>query len=185
MRLPLAMRALGLPLLLSALLWQPARPQAGEFDLLAVDIGQGGNAIVLVRTAHHALLYDTGPRYSLESDAGQRVLVPLLRALDVRLDTVVLSHRDADRTGGAPAVLAMQPQAGLRRSIEDSHPLQALRHSQRCAAGQQWEWDGVRFTFLHPLAVDYETATKPNAVSCVLRIDNGRASALLAGEHRA
>jgi competence protein ComEC len=35
---------------------------------------------VLVRTATHSLLYDTGPRYSLESDAGHRVLVPLLRA---------------------------------------------------------------------------------------------------------
>ncbi|WP_256734812.1 DNA internalization-related competence protein ComEC/Rec2 [Variovorax sp. dw_954] len=180
MRLPLAMRALGLPLLLSALLWQPGRPEPGEFDLLAADIGQG-NA-VLVRTAHHALLYDTGPRYSLESDAGQRVLVPLLRALDVRLDTVVLSHRDADHTGGAPAVLATQPQAALRSSIEEMHPLQELRRSDKCVAGQHWEWDGVRFEFLHPVAADYESATKPNAISCVLRIDNGRASALLAGD---
>ncbi|MEJ8851951.1 DNA internalization-related competence protein ComEC/Rec2 [Variovorax rhizosphaerae] len=180
MRLPLAMRVLGLPLLLSALLWQPARPATGEFDLLAADVGQG-NA-VLVRTAHHALLYDTGPRYSLESDAGLRVLVPLLRALDVRLDTVVLSHRDADHTGGAPAVLATQPQAALRSSIEDGNPLQQLRHSDRCVAGQRWEWDGVRFEFLHPLAADYDRASKPNAISCVLRIDNGRASVLLAGD---
>jgi competence protein ComEC len=180
MRLPLALRALGLPLLLSALLWQPARPPSGEFELLAADIGQG-NA-VLVRTARHTLVYDTGPRYSLESDAGQRVLVPLLRALDERVDTVVLSHRDADHTGGAPAVLAIQPQAELRSSIENDHPLQALRHSDKCLAGQHWEWDGVRFEFLHPLAADYETATRPNAISCVLRIDNGRASALLAGD---
>jgi competence protein ComEC len=48
------------------------------FELLAADVGQG-NA-VLVRTARHALLYDAGPRYSLESDAGHRVLVPLLQA---------------------------------------------------------------------------------------------------------
>ena len=109
MRLPWALRMQGLPLLLPALLWQVPRPPAGEFELLAADIGQG-NA-VLVRTATHSLLYDAGPRYSLESDAGHRVLVPLLRALGERLDSVVLSHRDSDHTGGAPAVLAMHADA--------------------------------------------------------------------------
>jgi ComEC/Rec2-related protein len=125
MRLPWTLRALGLPLLLPVLLWQAPRPAAGEFELLAADIGQG-NA-VLVRTATHSLLYDAGPRYSLESDAGHRVLVPLLRAYGERLDMLVLSHRDIDHTGGAPAVLAMQPQAGVLSSIEATHPLQALR----------------------------------------------------------
>lgn len=181
MRLPWSARLLGVPLLLPVLLWQVPRPPAGEFDLLAADIGQG-NA-VLVRTATHSLLYDAGPRYSLDSDAGQRVLVPLLRALGERLDTVVLSHRDSDHTGGAPAVLAMQPQAALLSSIEATHPLQALRPARRCLAGQRWRWDGVDFELLHPVEADYErVAAKPNSVSCVLRIGNGRASVLLAGD---
>lgn len=180
MRLPGSMRALGLPLLLPVLLWQAPRPPAGEFELLAADVGQG-NA-VLVRTATHSLLYDSGPRYSLESDAGHRVLVPLLRALDEDLDTLVLSHRDSDHTGGAPAVLAMQPRARLLSSIEPGHALQALRPARRCEAGQQWEWDGVRFEVLHPAEADYSAFTRPNAVSCVLRIASGRASAILAGD---
>jgi competence protein ComEC len=180
MRLPWSMRALGLPLLLPVLLWQTPRPPGSEFELLAVDIGQG-NA-VLVRTAAHSLLYDSGPRYSLESDAGHRVIVPLLRAMDERLDMVVLSHRDIDHTGGAPAVLAMQPQAALLSSIEATHPLQALRPAERCVAGKHWEWDGVRFEILHPLADDYTPTAKPNALSCVLRISNGRATAILAGD---
>lgn len=180
MRLPWSMRALGLPLLLPVLLWQMPRPAAGEFELLAADIGQG-NA-VLVRTATHSLLFDTGPRYSLESDAGHRVLVPLLRAFDERLDMLVLSHRDTDHTGGAPAVLEMQPQAVLLSSIEATHPLQALRPAQRCEAGQRWTWDGVSFEVLHPFDADYRSFTRPNAVSCVLRIGNGRATALLAGD---
>ena len=180
MRLPWRMRLLGVPLLLPVLLWQTPRPPSGTFDLLALDVGQG-NA-VLIRTASHSLLYDTGPRYSLESDAGHRVLVPLLRALDERLDTVVLSHRDLDHVGGAPAVLAMQPQASLLSSIEATHPLQALRPVQRCEAGQRWEWDGVTFEVLHPLAADYERGLKSNALSCVLRIGNGRQTALLVGD---
>ena len=180
MRLPWPWRLLGMPLLLPVMLWQPAPVAPGQFELLGADIGQG-NA-VLVRTATHALLYDTGPRFSRDSDAGHRVLVPLLRALGVRLDMLVLSHRDSDHTGGAPAVLAMQPQARLLASIEDGHELQALRPATRCVAGQRWVWDGVDFEVLHPAAGDYETSNKSNAMSCVLRISNGVQTALLAGD---
>ena len=180
MRLPWSWRLLGMPLLAPVLLWQMPRPAAGEFDLLAADIGQG-NA-VLVRTATHSLLYDAGPRYSLDSDAGQRVLVPLLRALGERIDLVVLSHRDIDHTGGAPAVLTSQPQAKLLSSIELDHPLQALRPAQPCMAGQRWVWDGVDFEVLHPVEGDDRFVTRPNGLSCVLRVGNGRSKVLLAGD---
>ena len=180
MRLPWHWRALGIPLLLPVLLWQPVPVATGQFELLAADIGQG-NA-VLVRTATHTLLYDTGPRFSRESDAGNRVLVPLLRALGERVDVLMLSHRDSDHIGGAPAVLAMQPQASLMSSIEDSHELQALRKSTRCVAGQHWAWDGVTFDVLHPAAADYDVANKSNAMSCVLRISSGAQTALLVGD---
>ena len=175
-----SMRVLGVPLLLPVLIWRAPLPMQGEFELLAADIGQG-NA-VLVRTANHALLYDAGPRFSLESDAGHRVLVPLLQALHTRLNTVVLSHRDMDHVGGASAVLTMQPQAELLSSIEGGNMLQSLRPAQRCVAGQHWEWDGVQFDILHPQAGDYETPAKSNAMSCVLRISNGERTALLAGD---
>ncbi len=182
--LPWSLRGLGVPLLLPVLLWQPVLPAQGEFELLGADVGQG-NA-VLVRTARHALLYDAGPRYSLESDAGHRVLVPLLQTLQTRLDRVVLSHRDTDHVGGAAAVLAMQPQADLLSSIAPDHSLQSMRPAQRCEEGQRWDWDGVQFEVLHPRAQDYDALDrgdpKPNALSCVLRISTARASALLVGD---
>ncbi|MFZ3084469.1 DNA internalization-related competence protein ComEC/Rec2 [Rhodoferax ferrireducens] len=180
MQLPWSLRLLGLPLMLPVLLWQAPRPPVGQFELLAADIGQG-NA-VLVRTAHHALLYDAGPRFSRESDAGHRVLVPLLRALDVRLDTLLLSHRDSDHTGGALALLAMQPQATVLSSIEDTHELQVVHPVTRCVSGQRWRWDGVDFEVLHPQAADYGAVRKSNAMSCVLRLSNGVQSALLVGD---
>ena len=180
-RLPLTLRVMGLPLLLPVLLWQAPLPPVGAFELLAADIGQG-NA-VLVRTANHALLYDAGPRYSLESDAGHRVLLPLLQALKVRLDMLLLSHRDTDHVGGAPAVLAMQPQALLLSSIASDDALQGLRVARRCEAGQHWEWDGVRFDILHPQGADYASVHVPNALSCVLRIQSaGARVALLVGD---
>ena len=180
LRLPWHWRVLGIPLLLPVLLWQPARVAPGQFELLAADIGQG-NA-VLVRTARHTLLYDAGPRLSPSSDAGSRVLVPLLGALGERLDMLMLSHRDLDHIGGASAVLAMQPQARLLSSIEDGHALQARHPATRCVAGQRWDWDGVAFEVLHPAAADYGAPRKSNAMSCVLRISNGTQTALLAGD---
>lgn len=165
---PWSLRWLGGALVLPALLWQPVRPAYGEFSLLAADIGQG-NA-VLVRTQHHALLYDAGPRYSRESDAGHRVLVPLLRALGVQLDMLVVSHRDSDHAGGAASVLAAHPGASLLSSMEEGEAPPGAHRPIQCHAGQAWTWDGVSFTVLHPEASDYPATGRPNAVSCVLRV---------------
>lgn len=178
LRGPWSWRVWGLPLMLPALLWQPVRPPHGQFELLAADVGQG-NA-VLLRTAHHSLLYDAGPRYSPESDAGHRVLVPLLSQLGERLDVLMLSHRDTDHTGGAQAVLAYQPGLALWSSLEPAHPLAQRAGHQRCEAGRHWTWDGVRFEVLHPPAGGFEG--RPNALSCVLRVQGAGGSALLAGD---
>ncbi len=180
MRLPWSLRFAGLPLLLPVLLWQVPRPAVGHFELLAADVGQGSS--VIVRTADHALVYDAGPRFSRDSDAGHRVLVPLLSALDLSLDRVILSHRDLDHIGGGPALLALQPQATLLSSIEDDHEIRSLRDSERCVAGMRWQWDGVEFAVLHPGANDYELSKKSNAMSCTLRIVGAGSSALFVGD---
>ena len=179
-RLPFSWRWQGLLWLAPVLLWQSVRPASGEFELLMLDIGQGSS--VLVRTAGHSLLYDTGARHSERSDAGQRILVPLLAALDERLDRLVLSHADNDHAGGAPAVLQARPQARVMGSLPPAHPLHASPGVTTCQAGQQWEWEGVRFEVLHPAAGAAITEANTNASSCVLRISNGRRSALLAGD---
>lgn len=180
MRVPIWLRFFGVALVLPMLSWQKPRPAQGTFELVAADMGQGH--AVLLRTATHSLLYDTGPRYSAETDAGQRVLVPLLRAWGERLDRIVISHQDSDHSGGAPAVMAMQPQADVLTSVPAEHPLQQLGSMQRCERGQSWVWDGVRLEVLHPSAADYERKLKPNALSCVLRVSAANASAMLVGD---
>jgi competence protein ComEC len=177
LRLPGVLRAAGLLLLWPVLLWSPARPAPAQFELLAIDVGQG--SAVLVRTAGHSLLYDTGPRYSPESDAGQRVVVPLLRALGERPDAVVVSHRDSDHAGGTEAVRAAWPQARWLSSYE-ADP------RQRCLAGQRWHWDGVDFEILHPQPEHYHpdgaARLSSNAMSCVLRVATPTHSAFLGGD---
>ena len=166
---PWTLRCWGLPFMFPALIWQMHQPAWGQFDLWAVDVGQG--SAVLLKTRHHTLLYDAGPQYSEESDAGQRVLVPLMTRMGVHLDKLILSHRDLDHTGGAASVLSSQKSAELLTSLEADHSLTQSRNAQRCEAGQKWEWDGVRFEILHPQPSDYERMASTNSLSCVLRVD--------------
>lgn len=184
---PAGWRCWGLAMCLPALWWPSPAPAHGEFDLMAVDIGQG-NA-VLVRTARHSLLYDTGPQYGLDSNAGDRVLVPLLQALGLRLDALWLSHRDNDHTGGALAVHAAQPQAEVwgSDSVILDPALAGLGAVRRCQAGQHWEWDGVRLEVLHPSAGERLPSARAlahaNAGSCVLLLRSASGvQALLAGD---
>lgn len=180
--LPWRLRLLALPLAMPLLL--PARdlPAAGQFELTVVDVGQGTS--VLVRTLRHLMVYDAGPQYSRESDAGERVLLPLLRARgEERIDRLVLSHRDLDHVGGAAALLKNVPVGELLSSLETEHPLRAATpNPARCAAGQSWVWDGVRFDVLHPQPADYDRALKSNAMSCVIKVSGPQGTALLTGD---
>jgi len=181
--LPWRVRAWALPLALP-LLWPVVqRPPPGAFELTAVDIGQG--TAVLVRTRHYLLVYDTGPAYARDGDAGARIVLPLLRARgEQRVDLLMLSHRDSDHVGGAASLQSALPVAQWSSSLEQSHPLRALaREHRRCDAGQSWLWDGVRFDVLHPDAADHARERKPNALSCVVRVEGADgASALLTGD---
>ncbi|MED5621289.1 DNA internalization-related competence protein ComEC/Rec2 [Ideonella sp. BN130291] len=190
--LPWRWRLLAMPLALP-LLW-PAVPQPphGRYELLAADVGQG--TAVLLRTRSHQLLYDTGPQYSPESNAGDRVLLPLLRLRGTEpLDLLMLSHSDTDHVGGAASLLAHWPVSALSSSLPPGHALLAkgVQHTP-CQAGQQWQWDGVRFTVLHPSAQALQPPPpgtkppKPNALSCVLRVEDAAGhSVLLTGDAEA
>ena len=168
-------RWLGLCLLLPALFWPPPRPLAGAAWVDVLDVGQG--MAVVVRTAEHTLLYDTGPLYSADANAGQRIVVPYLRAIGVgQLDTLLVSHRDKDHSGGMTAVQESLPVVRLLSSITELA-------GERCAAGQRWQWDGVRFSILHPDSADYAIkAKKTNNMSCVLRVEATGGSALLTAD---
>ena len=177
-------RWLGLATWIPLLAAEPTHPAPGRMTVTAFDVGQG--MALLIETSGHRLLYDTGPAYGPDNNAGGRVIVPYLRARGIaRLDGMVISHSDTDHAGGALAVLDGVRTGWVLSSLAPGHPIaQAAPRHVACAAGQRWTWDGVLFEVLHPLAASYADATlKPNARGYALRVSTGAGtSMLLAGD---
>lgn len=166
------LRLPGLFLLLPALLLDGKPLPAGLAQVWLLDVGQGLS--VLVRTREHALLYDAGPSFG-DFDMGERVVLPSLRALDLRgLDLLLLSHADNDHAGGAVAVARGLPVARVLSG--EAQRLPAELRAEPCA-GQRWQWDGVDFQLWR-----WEAGTRGNQRSCVLRVTAAGESLLLTGD---
>lgn len=168
-------RWLGLVMFLPLAFTRPEQPETGNFKMTLLDVGQGLSAVV--QTPHHVLVYDTGAKFSEQSDMGQSVLLPFLRKQGVdRIDSLVVSHGDNDHIGGAESLLA-----GIEtEQVLTSVPQQLSSHSPiACAAAQSWDWDGVIFTVLSPRPPGF---VSENDNSCVLKIQSEKNSVLLTGD---
>lgn len=167
------MRALGWPLLLLLVVPPRERLDEGLAEIWQLDVGQG--LAILIRTRHHALLYDAGPRFG-DFDLGERVVLPALRKLSVRnLDLMLLSHADADHAGGALAIMRGLTIAQVISG--DPAPLPAQLGAEACESGRQWQWDGVRFQLWQ-----WTDAHDSNQRSCVLQIEANGERLLLTGD---
>ena len=167
-------RMLGLFLIGPALFWPVTRPAEGEAWITVLDVGQGLASVV--RTRDHTLIYDPGPLYSAESDAGQRVVVPYLRQLGIdRVDLLMVTHRDSDHAGGTASVTSALTVGAIRSSLPEIA-------GEPCLAGQGWTWDGVLFEVLHPAPEQAAAHQKTNHQSCVLRVTAGGKSMLLTSD---
>jgi competence protein ComEC len=176
------LRPLGAVLCLPLLLPAQTDPVPGSFHADIIDVGQG--TAILVRTTNHALLYDTGASYA-DSDAGERIVVPYLRASGVdALDGVVVSHDDSDHSGGLASVLRDVPADWTLHALPAGSPLlDGAPTPRHCVRGQRWTWDGVRFSVLNPPPGARGRAGRAdNDFSCVLRIDAGGRSLLVTGD---
>jgi competence protein ComEC len=168
------LRWLGAVLFLPLLLPPRSTPADGAFRLWVLDVGQG--LAVLVRTHDHLLVYDTGARYPSGFDLGEAVVLPSIHALGLsRVDTLMISHGDNDHAGGAQTVAEAFPQA--RRLAGE--PARMRVPMQQCAAGQAWQWDGVRFRVLSPAPGGGD---RDNDSSCVLLVEGRGGRVLLPGD---
>ena len=147
-----------------------SRPPMGGYVLTAMDTGQG--LATVVETAHHALVFDTGPRWQSGSAAAKVALLPYLRGRGIRsIDVLVVSHDDADHAGGADALRQALP-VEFTMTAEHSR----VRGDATCRRGDSWRWDGVDFRVLHPPA-GFEGSD--NDRSCAIAVSGRGGSALL------
>ncbi|MDH4506543.1 ComEC/Rec2 family competence protein, partial [Pseudomonas aeruginosa] len=168
----LPLRALGAALLLPALLPSSPPVEWGRAEVRVLDVGQG--LAVLVRTREHVLLYDSGARQGA-FDMGERVVVPVLRSLDLRrLDGLLLSHADNDHAGGAPTVASRFPPGWLVSGEPARLPSPLFADS---CDERRWSWDGVVFE-----QWAWAQAGDSNDRSCVLRVEADGEVLLLTGD---
>lgn len=167
------LRGLGWVMLLPLLYTPAERPPQGQAEVWMLDVGQG--LAVLLRTREHALLYDAGPRFG-DFDVGERIVLPSLRALDVRrLDMLLISHADNDHAGGAPAIQRGMPVEQVVSG--EVAELPTVLQARECVSGHRWQWDEVRLTTWR-----WAKAGDGNQASCVLLVEAAGERLLLTGD---
>lgn len=144
-------------------------PSNGELTITVYDVGQG--QLIELRSAHHRMLVDTGPRY-------RSGFMPLetLWPPGRHFDQVLVSHADTDHAGGVQALLD-QHQVDEWRA-PNSEPLAVETRS--CERGDQWQRDGVHYQVLWPNADQADSSA--NDRSCVLSIQVGQQRVLITGD---
>ncbi|HBX57658.1 MAG TPA: competence protein ComEC, partial [Pseudomonas sp.] len=167
------LRGLGWVMLLPLLYTPAERPPQGQAEVWMLDVGQG--LAVLLRTREHALLYDAGPRFG-DFDVGERIVLPSLRALDVRrLDMLLISHADNDHAGGAPAIQRGMPVEQVVSG--EVAELPTVLQARECVSGHRWQWDEVHLTTWR-----WAKAGDGNQASCVLLVEAAGERLLLTGD---
>lgn len=169
----LVAKSLGVYFLMVACVHQPAKPSLGEAWVEWVDVGQGLS--VVVRTANHTLIYDTGPRYT-DFNVAAVTLIPLLKHEGIRvIDQLIISHADNDHRGGIPQLM----RGFVINEMRVGQHLNDIPAKQiSCHQDDTWVWDGVRFEQWRVPGV----WVSRNNHSCVLRISVGGQSVLLSGD---
>ena len=195
-----------LPLAAAIVLW-PQRPafHAGQFEVTAIDVGQG-DSLLVVGPSGQAMLIDaggpTGAAANAENasgsspyDVGEEVVSPYLWSRQIRLlDVMALTHAHSDHMGGMPAAMrnfrprelwvAVDPNSvPYRDLLAEAYALGIrVRHLR---AGDRIAWDGVDVSVLAPTPNYVNPGSPINNDSLVLRMEFGQASALLEGDAEA
>lgn len=115
-------------------------PDEGAADITMLDVGDGTS--VVIQTAHHTLVYDTGEVYGSEGRVTESVLIPVLRSRGIRkIDALVLSRLNGVTAPGVTALLAEYEVA--ETLVGDPPP--DLPGARDCSGSTEWQWDGVHF----------------------------------------
>ncbi|QJD70468.1 DNA internalization-related competence protein ComEC/Rec2 [Marinobacterium sp. LSUCC0821] len=166
--LPTGIRHFGLLMLMPLIFPRGESMQSGDFKIEVLDVGQGQS--LWIRTQNHHLVYDLGARSQSGWMSASMTLLPTLRAAGVNEVDLIISHSDVDHAGGFDAL----KDAVTLRSVTSGQP---ERTGGMVCSNQLVTRDGVQFRTLH---LSDEESDNDN--SCVLLVNNGQCSFLVAGD---
>lgn len=203
----IAGRFMGYPLLLLALYPLRSDQQLQQSMLVTfLDVGQG--AAVVIEVDGKTIVYDAGPSFSRKFNAGSGIVSPYLNSKGIsRIDRLVLSHGDADHSGGAAALAREHPVVELSAPKElvacldtgsryclpagwnrapVSHVLSSHKRSS-CEQVQHWRWGFAEFQLFSArtsaeAAISRDKIDRKNNRSCLLRVNYQNRTLVLSGD---
>lgn len=137
------------------------------WQLHVFDVGHG--LMTLLEKDSNALVYDFGPSYFNRFSRTYSVLIPYIKAHNLKVSDAIISHQDNDHAGGAIHFI----NAGFKNSFKRFHP---NGHTQPCVSAQ-YNFNGLEITSFGSTLYNNE-----NDNSCVLLITSKQFSALLTGD---
>ena len=165
----------------------------GRLQVTFIDVGQGDAAFVRFPRGATLVVDAGGSGGRSAFDVGDRVVAPVLRRAGVRrLDTIALTHGDADHVGGADALIGEFRPRDVWEGIPvpPFEPLRRLRTAAR-AVGARWTnlqaadvmtIDEVDVVVRHPGIADWERQDVRNDDSIVIELRWEDASIVLTGD---
>ncbi|WP_440682469.1 DNA internalization-related competence protein ComEC/Rec2 [Cysteiniphilum halobium] len=145
-------------------------PSGVAFKMTVLDVGQGLS--VAIQTPETVVVYDTAGGNGKKFVVAEHTLIPYLKHQGVHhIDTLIISHKDKDHSGGFNHVLNAFTVARIF-----SNEKIAKVNVDICQEGLQWQVHAIKFQFL--------TANhlKGNNGSCVLKVSFNNQSVLLTGD---
>lgn len=196
-RVPAVAAVLGLFALVFAHPFPPLT-QPGQFELTAIDVGQGDGLLVAFPDGK-LMMVDGGGFPNLfgrkvrpKLDIGEEVISPYLWSRSIKkLDVVVCTHAHEDHTGGLGAIIDNFHPAQLWTGANGESPVwQDLRaramakhvRIDSMRAGRSFDFGGTHIEVLAPLLNYVPGDVGKNNDSLVLRIGYGQHSFLLTGD---
>lgn len=145
---------------------------SGEARIDVLDVGQG--LAIVINTAKHSLIYDTGAAFYQGGDMAKMAIIPYLANIGIKtIDKLVISHPDLDHRGG---LNSLEGRYAIGELVVDN--VAFYHRGSNCHQYPAWDWDGVSFRFL-PIKASFRDK---NNSSCVLQIATKTQTMLLTGD---
>jgi competence protein ComEC len=146
----------------------------GSAQITVLDVGEGTS--VVVRTAHHVLVFGTGDVFGTDGRTAEAVLVPFLRSRGVSaIDTLVVGERMPSAGSGIAAVLAELPVRDTLLNPALPADFAGARHCQPA----RWTWDEVLFQVIPTGA---SVSGTDGVRTCLVKVETAQSRVLLTGD---